>query len=310
MTARILICDDEADMRVWLRARLQSFGHEVLVAENGNEALTCAQAELPDLLILDLNMAGIDGFAVCSELRSCPQTRHIPIIMLTSQRTTVDDRVRGLRLGADDYLLKDVAPEELDARIISALRRGAMAGELSPLTRLPGNSVITDVITARLAHGQPFGLAWGDIDNFKAFNDHYGFARGDEMILLTARIMREVAQEQEGESPFIGHVGGDDFVILSNPDNILEIGEDVIQRVDERFPDLYDAQERALGCIQSVDRKGNPETFPIASISIAVVLSTTRPFENVLDVMQVCAEMKKVAKSREGSQIVVDRRTS
>lgn len=304
----ILICDDEPDVRVWLRMRLKSLGYDVSEAPEGRTGIDTARKDHPDLIILDINMPGMDGFEVCKNLRQHPQTRHIPVIMLTSVHTRVDDRVRGLRLGADDYLPKDVDPTELAARIETVLRRAISSGDVNPLTKLPGNTVISDEIDARILSREPFAVAWADLDNFKAFNDRYGFTRGDKMLVETANALREAMQKHGRESDFLGHVGGDDFVIVADIERVYPIAEDAVHLIDERFPLLYDLDDRTRGFIRSIDRHGQPQTFPIATISVAIVHSQAHRFLNVLQVAEAASEVKKLAKARSGSKIVVDRR--
>jgi len=304
----ILICDDELDVRVWLKARLNGLGYEVAEADGGPECLKRVRRQPPDLIVLDINMPEMDGFATCSELRKSPQTRHIPVVMLTAVRTQLDDRVRGLRLGADDYLPKDIDPEELAARLETVLRRATGVSDINPLTKLPGNAVITDEIDRRLALREPFAVAWADLDNFKAFNDRYGFTRGDKMILETARALSESLDRYRAEDDFLGHVGGDDFVILSAIERASPIAEYAVKLVDERFPLLYDLDDRTRGYIRAVDRSGNPLTFPIATISIAIVCSQAQRFQNVLQVAEAASQTKKIVKAKRGSGVVVDRR--
>ena len=304
----VLICDDEPDVRVWLRLRLKDLGYDVAEAVDGAECLEKAQSEDPGLVILDIQLPDIDGFAVCSELRGRPQTRHIPVVMLTAHHTSLDDRVRGLRLGADDYLPKDIDPEELAARLETVIRRAKSVGETSPLTRLPGNIAISDEIDRRLSAREPFGVAWVDLDNFKAFNDRYGFSRGDEMILEAAKILREAVNIHGRDHDLLGHVGGDDFVVIAGVDRVEQIAEHVVETVDDWFPKLYDEDDRERGYIRSVNRQGAPQTYPIAAVSIAIVLSLAQRFRNVLEVAQAASEVKKLAKARHGSRVVVDRR--
>jgi len=304
----ILICDDEPDVRIWLKARLKALGYETLEAKNGTECLEMARHEQPDMLILDINMPGMDGFAVCSELRKQPQTRHIPVVMLTAHHTAVDDRVRGLKIGADDYLPKDVDPDELSARVQTVLRRAVNSGEVNPLTKLPGNAVITDEIDRRIVTRSSFAVAWADLDNFKAFNDRYGFTRGDKMLQETAKALKDALDKYGEGDDFLGHVGGDDFVIVSSIERNYRIAECAVRYVDERFPLLYDLDDRTRGFIRSVDRHGNPQTFPVATISVAIVHSQAQRFLNVLQVAEAASEVKKIAKTRHGSRIVVDRR--
>jgi PleD family two-component response regulator len=304
----ILICDDEPDVRVWLRLRLTGFGYNVLEATDGAECIAKATTQEFGLIVLDIRLPDMDGFTVCSRLRAHSATRHVPVVILTAHHTSLDDRVRGLRLGADDYLPKDVDPAELQARLETVIRRAQIGIDVNSLTRLPGNAVVTDEINHRLDQRVPFAVAWIDLDNFKAFNDRYGFSRGDEMINETAKALRESLNVHGTEDDFLGHVGGDDFVIVADVDRVETIAAEIIEIVDDWFPKLYDDDDRERGYIRSVDRQGNLQTFPIATVSVAVVISQVQRFSNVLEVAEAAGEVKKLAKARQGSEVVVDRR--
>lgn len=304
----VLICDDEPEVRLLLRTRLVSLGYEVIEAKDGQDCVATAVSTPVHIIVLDVSMPGMDGFAVCSQLRKSPRTRHIPVLFLTALRTGLDDRVKGLRIGADEYLSKDVDPEELAARIEAVLRRTAGATEVNPLTRLPGNAVISEEIDSRIGKREPFAVAWADLDNFKAFNDRYGFARGDRMILDTAEILRESLDRHGHPEDFLGHVGGDDFVIVSSVDRSVQIAEHAAEIFRARIPSLYDLEDRARGYIRAVDRNGKESRYPIAGISIAVVQSSGQRFQNVLQVAEAASEMKRRAKADPGSGVVVDRR--
>lgn len=304
----ILICDDEPDARTVLTARLGALGYETDEAPDGPECLRKAQANVPELVILDIAMPGMDGFTTCTELRRNPLTRTVPVVMLTAHRTQVDDRVRGLRIGADDYLPKDIDPSEFAARIETVLRRATDAGDVSPLTKLPGNLTITEQIDRRLVRREPFAVAWIDIDNFRAFNDRYGFTRGDKMILEVADALRGSVDTYGKAGDFLGHVGGDDFVVVSSMDRAAPIAEYAVRVIDERIPLLYDLDDRTRGYIRAVDRHGNPLTYPVATVSVAIVHSQAQRFQNVLQVAEAASETKRLAKAQRGSSVIVDRR--
>ena len=153
-------------------------------------------------------------------------------------------------------------------------------------------------------------MAYLDIDNFKSFNDRYGYARGDEVLVVTCRILTTVVSELAGTDGFVGHVGGDDFVFMSAPSAIDAICQTLIKRFDLVIPDFYDPEDRQAGFIDSVDRRGNHERFPIMSLSIAVVTNEHRDISHPGDVSKIASELKKVAKSRPGSVYVKDNRTN
>ena len=187
-------------------------------------------------------------------------------------------------------------------------RLEAMYLDASPLTRLPGGVAIENIVKKRLNSGIPSAFCILDIDNFKAFNDFYGYARGSEVIKATARIMEAVVAELKIEEDFIGHIGGDDFVIITSPDLYPEICKAIIERFDKMIVDFYDTEDRDRGYIIARTRQGQEMKFPIMTISIAVVTNQHRELENPIQVSEIAAELKTHAKSIPGSIYLVDQR--
>jgi diguanylate cyclase (GGDEF)-like protein len=290
----------------FVEMNLRLEGYRVVVARDGVEALAMVAAEVPDLVLLDTMMPGFDGIEVTRRLRADSRTSTLPIIMLTA-KTMSADRVLGLTTGADDYIIKPFDTLELVARVRSTLRRNAEAKAVSPLTSLPGNIRIEDEIASRVSAGGPFAVAYLDLDNFKAFNDVHGFLRGDQVILLLASALRRAVA---GVSPpaFVGHVGGDDFVLVCHPDQVEELSRDAVERFDDEVGALHDPEEVASGFIEVVDRQGAMRKFPLVSVSVGVATSERRQFEDYREVVLIASEMKGVAKGETGSAIAVDRR--
>jgi GGDEF domain-containing protein len=251
-------------------------------------------------------MPGFDGVEVTRRLRADSRTATLPIIMLTA-KTLSADRVLGLTTGADDYIIKPFDTLELVARVRSTLRRNAEARAVSPLTSLPGNVRIEDEIAGRVASGSPFAVAYLDLDNFKAFNDAHGFLRGDKVILLLATALRRAIV---GVAPpaFIGHVGGDDFVLVCRPDQVEDLSRSAVGYFDDHVPALHDPDEVARGHLEIVDRLGVMRQYPLVSVSVGVATSERRSFNDYREVVVVATEMKGVAKGEIGSAIAVDRR--
>ncbi|MDQ1710090.1 MAG: hypothetical protein QOG49_1475, partial [Frankiaceae bacterium] len=186
---RILVVDDDPDIARFIEINLRLEGYEVGTAFDGADALTQIGDLQPDLVLLDVMMPRVDGVEVCRRLRADPSTAHLPVIMLTAKSLSAD-KVVGLTAGADDYLIKPFDTLELVARVRSTMRRNAEMRAASPLTNLPGNTRITEEIAARMSAGAAFAVCYFDLDNFKAFNDAYGFLRGDDAILSLARALQ------------------------------------------------------------------------------------------------------------------------
>lgn len=180
--------------------------------------------------------------------------------------------------------------------------------DASPLTRLPGNAAIETVLKKHLESARPLAFCHIDMDNFKAFNDRYGYAKGSEIILATARIIEQCVAEIGIPDDFIGHIGGDDFVLISTPDRFKEMCTCIIETFDRTIPGYYETADRERGFILGKSRAGEPVTFPIMSISIAVVTNIGRRLTSSLQVGELAAELKEYAKSLPGSVYVVDRR--
>ena len=306
--ATILVVDDDPFILRLLEIELRASGFEVRTASDGAEGLARALQERPDLVLADVMMPNVDGFELTRRLRADPRTAGVPVIMLTARALSAD-KVEGLAAGADDYLVKPFDVAELVARIRGVIRRTREMRAQSPLTGLPGNVRIEEEIEARVREGRDFALLYADLDHFKAYNDHYGFLRGDEVIRTTARIIQAAAEEVAGPDAFVGHVGGDDFVALVPPDLAAPLAQRIVERFDAEAPALYDPGDRARGFIEVPDRRGEVRRFPLLSISIGVASTARRRFAHFAEAVAVAAEMKAYTKrNSEGSSWAVDRR--
>ncbi|HEC70027.1 MAG TPA: diguanylate cyclase [Candidatus Omnitrophica bacterium] len=303
---KILVVDDELFIRDILKSILEE-EYEVIEAGDGEEGLDLVKKERPDLVILDYKMPKKTGIEVCRELREDPLFLHIPIIMLTG-KGEVKDKVEGLEVGADDYIVKPFESQELLARVKMVLKRSERDLDANPLTRLPGNVSIMNEIQKRLDSGEKFAVLYLDLNKFKAFNDYYGFKRGDELIKTTARLIIEAVHNKGTEDDFIGHIGGDDFVVVTQPDKAQDIAKEIIERFDSQVPLLYDEEDRKRGFIISKDRLGREKKFSIVSIAMGIVTNLYRDFQHIGEVSSVGAELKNFAKSFGKSIYVEEKR--
>ena len=180
--------------------------------------------------------------------------------------------------------------------------------DASPLTRLPGGIAIETVLKKRIDSKNPLAFCVLDLDNFKAFNDRYGYANGSEVIKETAKIIDNVVKSKGSPDDFIGHVGGDDFVVITTPEFMRELSSEIISQFDRRIPDFYDSEERERGYILGKTRQGIEMEFPIMSISIAIVTNEHRQLTNPLEASEIAAELKDYAKTIPKSVFVVDKR--
>lgn len=304
---KILIIDDEPDIRDVLKITLECEGFEVFEAKDGVEGLEKVHKTSPDLVILDYKMPKMDGHEVCQILKKDILLRHMPIIMLTGKGET-QDKVKGINAGADDYLVKPFEPQELVARIKMIVRRSARDLDANPLSRLPGNVTIMNELEAAIHSGKQFAVCYLDLDKFKAFNDTYGFEHGDEVIRETARIILNSVHELGNREDFVGHIGGDDFVILTTLDKAETICNKIIEDFDKVAPSFYNQEDRQRGYIVAKDRQGNETQIKLISISAGIVTNEQRKINHVAEIGEIGAELKKLAKSVEGSNFVRDSR--
>jgi diguanylate cyclase (GGDEF)-like protein len=307
MSESILVVDDDPDVARFVEVNLRSAGYDVNVASNGEEALERAADLRPDLVLLDVMMPKLDGFEVAQRLRRDPRTSASSIIMLTAKALS-SDKVLGLSSGADDYIIKPFDPVELLARVKGTLRRAREMRALSPLTGLPGNIRIQEEIRRRVSENQPFALLYADLDHFKAYNDHYGFVRGDRAIQSLARLVTETVHDVVGPEGFVGHVGGDDFVVIVGPTLATDVAHTLCQRFDEQVLHLYDSDDAVRGGIHVKDRQGQPSRFPLLTLSIGIASTQIRDFGHYAEAVSVATEMKQYAKRESGSSFAVDRR--
>jgi diguanylate cyclase (GGDEF)-like protein len=303
---KILTIDDDPDILDVLDLTL-SEQYEVYQANNGEEGLKLVHQKIPDLIICDNVMPVMNGREFCATLKKDILLRHIPVIMLTG-RGEVKDRISGIEAGVDDYIVKPFSPDELLARIKMILRRTVRSLDANPLTHLPGNTSIMEEIQHNIEAKQPFAVGYTDLDKFKAYNDKYGFEKGDEVIRETARILVKVVRENAGPDTFVGHIGGDDFVFIADDKIIEGVCAEIIKEFDKKAPSFYNGEDLKAGYIIARDRQGNEQKFGLLSVSIGIVSAVTHDITHVAQIGEIGAELKKFAKSVDKSNFVRDQR--
>jgi diguanylate cyclase (GGDEF)-like protein len=305
----ILVVDDDPFIARLLEIELRAAGYEVRTASDGQKALELVAENCPDLVLADVMMPNMDGYELTRRLRQDGRTGSVSVIMLTARGLSAD-KLEGFSVGADDYIVKPFDTPELLARIRGVLRRAKEMRAQSPLTGLPGNVRIEEEIEKRVAARDLFAILYADLDNFKAFNDHYGFTRGDEAIQLSARLIQDLALEVGGQDVFVGHVGGDDFVVVCHADHATPTAERIVQVFGREATRLYDQEDQVRGYIEVVNRRGESQRFPFLSISIGIATTAHRQFSHYAQAVAVATEMKSFTKQTPGSSWAVDRRTT
>ena len=309
MAEQILVVDDDPDIARFVEVNLRSAGYDVSVAGDGEEALEKAGAIRPDLVLLDVMMPRIDGFEVAQRLRKNPQTANTSIIMLTAKALS-GDKVTGLQSGADDYIIKPFDPIELLARVKGTLRRAKEMRNLSPLTGLPGNIRIQEEIERQVREGRPFAVLYCDLDHFKTYNDQKGFVRGDRLIQSTAKLIQDAVVANDGTEGFVGHVGGDDFVAIVDPESAERVARSICERFDAVRIEFYEPEDLQRGFVRMEDRKGVLQDIPLVGVSVGIASSSRRAFAHYGEAVAVATEMKQFAKREPGSTYAIDQRTA
>jgi diguanylate cyclase (GGDEF)-like protein len=244
-------------------------------------------------------LAGINANELTRRLRSHPKSIHIPVILL-SEQTEVATKVRAFEAGVDDFVIKPCHRDELLARVHVQLRHMKQRF-LSPLTGLPGGIQVEQAIRYILDHQNPWSMLYLDLDNFKAFNDIYGFLVGNDMIRLVGRICRSMVREHGNIDDFVGHIGGDDFVIMTTPDRAKPLSLRIHAHYKEESLAQYRTEDRERGLICGIDSKGKRFQFPLVSLSIGEVNNQLRQPRSIQEMSYLTAEAKYFAKQSTGN---------
>ncbi len=294
----VLVIDDDAQIRAICVEVLHNLGFQADQAATLAEARQAIVDHRPDLLLLDVMLPDGDGFSFFEALKAERASSPLSVIFV-SARTETTSKVRALKLGGDDYLTKPFDALELGARVESVLRRRTEEGSPSPTTMLPGSMAIEREVQRRLKAREPFAFCYLDLDNLKAYNDYYGFAKADGVVRQTADLMREIMGQHGQPGDFLGHVAGDDFVFITTNETCDVICQKAIDAFDRIIPLYYDRTDRDRGYIETDDRFGEKRRFPIMSVSVVAVMSTGQADHS--DLARQAAELKKRAKAVVGS---------
>jgi PleD family two-component response regulator len=304
---KILVCDDEPHILQILRFTLEKAGYQVATAGNGREALKRVEELHPDLVILDIMMPELSGLDVCRKMREDYRLSQIPVIMLTA-KSDLSERVKGLEGGANDYLVKPYSNEELLLRVRNVLEWNVRQKEANPLTGLPGNTAIERELMRRISMRKPFAFLYIDIDNFKGFNDYYGYQKGDETISFLASILVKTVEKLGSKEDFIGHVGGDDFVMITNPARAEFMARYIIDEFDKSALFLLDEEDVKRGYMEVRNRQGEIMRIPNMAVTVALVVSSDDRIQHFAEINDIASELKQYGKKIRGSVVVKERR--
>jgi len=302
---RVLIVDDDPSIRQICREVLELGGYQVRDAGSANQALAEARRFRPDMIVLDVLMPGIDGYKTAEMIRADAGIGMPPIMFLSARGDTAD-KVRAFRSGAEDYMVKPFDAAELLARVAKALDRQARELGASPTTQLPGADAIQAEIERRIGDASAVAC-YLDLDNLKAFNDYYGYAKANAVIRQTGDVIRYCVQRFGNSNDFIGHIAGDDFVFVTSADKADVVCRTLCERFDSLIKLYYDVGDRQRGYIETKDRFGVLRRFPMMSVSVAAIsLARAKTYAGLAE---LAAVGKRTAKAIPGSSYVRDGQT-
>lgn len=303
---KIMIVEDAPDIAGLLQIYFTSKNYEAVVASRGAAALEMIRQERPDLILLDIMLPDMDGYAVCDALRGNLRTSHIPVIFLTA-RGEKEDKIKGFQRGADDYVVKPFDIEELHLRVNRALERASTLSLTNPTTGLPGSKLIEEQMK-RILTRSDWALASIGLEHFGPFTEAYGFVAGDNALRFVDMFLEEAINKFGGPDDFIGHIGGSDFILTSTPERIDPICEHLMAQFDKRIGTLYDYKDRKAGYIVVRNEKGEEQREPLMYLVIGVIDGTKRSFSDIRELSQAAAEVRQQARQAggSGSRIVYD----
>ncbi len=300
----VLLVEKEESVRKTMAQVLANLSLRVLEVERFGDARLALDARRVDMMLVGTQLADGDGISAVEQWRREHASSDV-IVLFVADHDDTQTKVRAFRAGGDDYLVKPLETLELAARIDSALRRREREVAASPTTRLPGSIAIEREVQTRVDAGEAFTLCYFDIDHLKAFNDVYGYAKTDAVILQTGDILREAVSRVGEARDFVGHIAGDDFVCVFSDKNAEKICRLVLETFDKIIPLYYDTDDRKRGYIEADDRYGSRRQFPVMSISVAAVGVAPASGTTYAHLSARATELKKRAKAIPGSAIVV-----
>jgi len=304
---KALLAEHEAGIAEIIQYLLKAWDYDIVTIAKGSAVLDTVRREQPDIIIIDWNLPDLDGLKVSKILKEDFLTAHIPVIILIDKKQ-IRKKMLEIEQGVDDYISNPPDPIDLEIRMELALRRTSHQLYANALTKLPGNKQIEKAIHSRMEEKKLFSVAYYDIDNFKSFNDKYGYMKGDSVIRHAAYIISTTVKRYGNPHDFVGHIGGDDFVVVTTPDRDRLIASESILAFNRAIHFHYSKEDRERTYVVSKDRRGNVVNMPLMSISIAIANNKHFPIKNMVELMEIITEIKSYLKTLPGNNFLVNRR--
>jgi PleD family two-component response regulator len=293
----MLVVEDDPDISNMLRIYFQSQGYDVMVAQRGEDGLEMCRHQLPQVVVLDIMLPDMDGYDVCRNMRSNLRTSHIPIIFLT-QKDERSDKIQGLELGADDYITKPFDVEELKLRVKNAIARSRYESLTNPTTGLPSGRLIEEQLRG-LMREDGWAIIYIGLSGFTAFGEVYGFVAGEEVLRFTAMVLSRVVDEVGTSNDFIGHIGGDDFLIITEQGRVNTLVNSLEQHFDAEVGTHYDWQTRQQGYLLVKEDDGSERQVDLMSLAIGVVTAEEGPFADIREITESAASARRERRTAE-----------
>ena len=300
-----IIDDDESSILVFRELFKNDIEYKFISVTS--DQIDIALKNILSIIIINEDAIDVDVLDLCKKIRNDEDNSITPIIVVSSN-SEKEHRVKILKESVEYYIKKPVNDQYLYFTIKNLSRLLTINRRISPLTGLPGNVQIHAELKKRIANEEEFSVLYLDLDNFKAYNDVYGFLKGDEIIKFTADTIIRCVHSHVSNGAFIGHIGGDDFIAIVPILHCEEICESIIANFDTQVLKFFTEEDAENGYIEVANRKGVIEQFPLTSISIGVVEADIGRFENMLEIGEVGAQVKHLAKSIIGSSYSIDKR--
>ncbi|ODA43845.1 GGDEF domain protein [Thermodesulfovibrio sp. N1] len=305
MSKKIIAISKNEKIKQLISNTLEYNNYEISYYSDFKKALEIICQEIPNLILIDTINAQVSEIFLINNLKYDPIFISMIIIFIVADDFTCDNWKNNL---IDDYIRIGSLVKELKMRVELSFERVERMIATNPLTRHTGNLVIQKEIQSRLDRGEIFALAYADLDNFKPFNDKYGFSRGDEIIKMLGRIIMNIVRTEQPHGNFIGHIGGDDFVYIMKPELIESTTIRIIEIFNNLVRNFYDIEDLKKGYIESVNRQGEKQIFPIMTLSVGITSNKYRKFNHFSEMAEAASEMKSVAKKNQYSKYAIDRR--
>lgn len=300
-----IIDDDESSLVVFKELFKNDLNYKFISVKS--EQIDVALKNIPSLIIINEDAIERDVVELCEQIRKDEDNTITPVIVVSSNREK-EHRLKILKKSVEYYIRKPVDEQYLYHTIKNLGRLLSINRTISPLTGLPGNVQIHAELKKRLTKKEEFAVMYIDLDNFKAYNDIYGFLKGDQIIQFTANTILSGAHSFFTEGAFVGHIGGDDFIAIVPYENIENLCQTIIATFDKGVKKFFTEEDQEKGFIEVENRKGILEQFPLTSVSIGVVVAEKDRFASILEIGEVSTQVKHMAKSVQGSSYAIDRR--